>query len=153
VIPGLTAAGLHRLHPSVQRGVAWLLRAQRDDGSFGEDCGSYRDPALIGRGEPTASQTAWGLQGLCSGGEAGSGAAARAARRLVDTQGADGLWRDSRFTGTGFPGDFYLGYHGYAAYFPAAALGRYRRTRPAGGAHRTGRAPVKLTGILSEARV
>ena len=149
VIPGLVASGLHRLHPAVQRGVAWLLSVQRDDGSFGEDCGSYRDPSLRGRGEPTPSQTAWGLQGICAGGEAGSGAAARAARWLVETQGEDGLWRDPRFTGTGFPGDFYLGYHGYAAFFPGAALGRYRRTRPVSGARQGGRAPIKLTGAIT----
>ncbi len=149
VIPGLVASGLHRLHPAVQHGVAWLLTAQRDDGSFGEDCGSYRDPSLRGRGEPTPSQTAWGLQGLCAGGEAGSGAAARAARWLIEEQDQGGLWRDPRFTGTGFPGDFYLGYHGYAAYFPGAALGRYRRTRPVSGARQAGRAPIKLTGAIT----
>jgi squalene-hopene/tetraprenyl-beta-curcumene cyclase len=153
VLPGLVAAGLHRLHPAVQRGVGWLLAAQREDGAFGEDCGSYRDPALRGRGEATASQTAWGLQGLCAGGEAGSGAAARAARWLVEQQGEDGLWRDARFTGTGFPGDFFLLYHGYAAYFPGAALGRYRRTRPAAGRQQAGRAPIKLTGAPPAAGV
>lgn len=143
-IPALVASGLHRLHPAVQRGLHWLLSVQQEDGAFGEDCASYVDPAFRGRGLATASQTAWGLQGLCAAGEAGSAAAARAARWLVDHQGEDGLWQDERFTGTGFPGDFYLRYHGYAAYFPAAALGRYRRSRPVGGARPATGVPVHV---------
>lgn len=143
-IPGLIAAGLHRLHPAVQRGLGWLLAVQQPDGAFGEDCASYRDPAMRGRGLATPSQTAWGLQGLCAAGEAGSAAAARAARWLCEHQGDDGLWHDQRFTGTGFPGDFYIRYHGYAAYFPAAALGRYRRMRPAPGPRPAVGIPVHL---------
>jgi len=76
--------------------------------------------------------------------EARSGAAARAARWLIEAQAEDGLWRDARFTGTGFPRDFYLRYHGYAAYFPAAALGRYRAMRPAVGARKAHGVPMKL---------
>jgi squalene-hopene/tetraprenyl-beta-curcumene cyclase len=149
-IPGLVAGGMHRTHPAVQAGLDFLLSVQHDDGSFGEDCASYDDPALRGRGDATPSQTAWGLQGLCSAGEARSGAAARAARWLLDMQGADGLWRDHRFTGTGFPRDFYLRYHGYAAYFPAAALGRYRRMRPPVGARQATGVPMKLAKALAE---
>jgi squalene-hopene/tetraprenyl-beta-curcumene cyclase len=143
-IPGLIAAGVNRLHPGVQRGVSWLLSVQQDDGAFGEDIASYVDATMRGRGLATPSQTAWGLQGLCSGGEAGSGAAAQAARWLLDQQDDRGLWQDERFTGTGFPGDFYLRYHGYAAYFPAAALGRYRRLRPAAGRRPVIGVPIHL---------
>ena len=143
-IPGLIAGGLHRTHPAVQAGLDWLLSVQREDGSFGEDCATYDDPSLRGRGDATPSQTAWGLQGLCSAGEARSGAAAKAARWLIESQGDDGLWYDPRFTGTGFPRDFYLRYHGYAAYFPAAALGRYRAMRPAVGARQATGVPIKL---------
>jgi len=148
-IPGLVAAGVHRTHPAVQAGLDWLLAVQHDDGSFGEDCASYDDPALRGRGEATPSQTAWGLQGLCSAGEARSGAAAKAARWLIESQRDDGLWFDERFTGTGFPRDFYLRYHGYAAYFPAAALGRYRRMRPTVGARKATGVPMKLVKMES----
>ncbi len=143
-IPGLIAGGVHRTHPAVQAGLDWLLSVQRADGSFGEDCATYDDPALRGHGDPTPSQTAWGLQGLCSAGEARSGAAARAARWLIEQQREDGLWFDERYTGTGFPRDFYLRYHGYAAYFPAAALGRYRQMRPSVGARRATGVPMKL---------
>ena len=36
------------------------------------------------------------------------------------------LWREPRYTATGFPRVFYLRYHGYAKFFPLWALARYR---------------------------
>ena len=46
---------------------------------------------------------------------------------LVETQRADGTWDETWFTGTGFPGDFYINYHLYHLVFPVMALGRYVR--------------------------
>ena len=46
-------------------------------------------------------------------------------RWLVDTQRADGGWDEDLYTGTGFPGDFYINYHLYRLVFPLSALGRY----------------------------
>ncbi|HXF33689.1 MAG TPA: FAD-dependent oxidoreductase, partial [Candidatus Acidoferrales bacterium] len=43
------------------------------------------------------------------------------------SQRADGTWDESHFTGTGFPGHFYLKYHLYQQHFPLTALGRYSR--------------------------
>jgi len=43
---------------------------------------------------------------------------------LVDTQRPDGTWDESRHTGTGFPGDFYINYHLYRLVYPVMALGR-----------------------------
>ena len=43
---------------------------------------------------------------------------------LVETQRPDGGWDEPYFTGTGFPGDFYLNYHLYRDVFPVMALGR-----------------------------
>ena len=37
---------------------------------------------------------------------------------------ADGGWDEPYYTGTGFPGDFYLNYHLYRDVFPVMALGR-----------------------------
>ena len=48
----------------------------------------------------------------------------RAVRWLVETQLPDGGWDEPYFTGTGFPGDFYLNYHLYRDVFPVMALGR-----------------------------
>ena len=36
----------------------------------------------------------------------------------------DGQWEEPQFTGTGFPGDFYIKYHLYRNYWPLMALGR-----------------------------
>jgi squalene-hopene/tetraprenyl-beta-curcumene cyclase len=46
-------------------------------------------------------------------------------RWLVDTQLDDGSWDEPEFTGTGFPGAFYIRYHLYRMVFPVSALGRY----------------------------
>ena len=44
---------------------------------------------------------------------------------LAATQRPDGGWEEDRFTGTGFPGDFYINYHLYRIVWPLSALGRY----------------------------
>jgi squalene-hopene/tetraprenyl-beta-curcumene cyclase len=44
---------------------------------------------------------------------------------LIDHQRVDGSWDEQQFTGTGFPGDFYINYHLYRLVFPVTALGRY----------------------------
>ncbi len=44
---------------------------------------------------------------------------------LVGTQRADGNWDERMYTGTGFPGDFYISYEMYRLVFPLSALGRY----------------------------
>jgi squalene-hopene/tetraprenyl-beta-curcumene cyclase len=44
---------------------------------------------------------------------------------LIDTQTKKGLWDEPWFTAVGFPRVFYLRYHGYSAYVPTWALGRY----------------------------
>ncbi|MED7928416.1 squalene--hopene cyclase [Nonomuraea sp. LP-02] len=124
VVPALVAAGVNPGHSSVRRAVAWLERHQNDDGGWGEDLRSYRDPAWIGRGASTASQTAWALLALLAAGER-SPAVENGVRWLVEHQRPDGNWDEPYFTGTGFPGDFYINYHLYRLVFPISALGRY----------------------------
>ena len=108
----------------MRRGVEWLENVQNPEGGFGEDLRSYRDRSWSGRGVSTASQTAWGLLGLHAGGASRGEAATRAMRWLGETQQANGGWDEPYFTGTGFPGDFYLNYHLYRDIFPVMALGR-----------------------------
>ena len=72
----------------------------------------------------TASQTAWALLGLHAAGAGESPAALSAVEWLVETQQRSGGWDEPHFTGTGFPGDFYLRYHLYRDVFPLMALGR-----------------------------
>jgi squalene-hopene/tetraprenyl-beta-curcumene cyclase len=124
VVPALIRAGVPADHPAVRRAVDWLRSVQNDDGGWGEDMRSYEDPAWVGRGESTASQTAWALLALHAAGLAGDEAARRGVAWLVGRQRADGGWDEPEFTGTGFPGDFYINYHLYRLVFPISALGR-----------------------------
>ena len=126
-MPALVEAGLPPSHVAVRRAVAWLERIQNADGGWGEDLRSYDDPTWRGRGESTASQTAWALLALHAAGEEEGDAARRGVDYLVATQTADGTWDEPWFTGTGFPGDFYINYHLYRLVFPIQALGRLVR--------------------------
>ena len=125
VVPALIAAGVRPSKPVIRRAVAWLENHQNPDGGWGEDLRSYDDPALAGRGESTASQTAWALLALLAAGEHRGAAAERGIRWLAQTQRADGSWDQPQYTGTGFPGDVYINYHLYRLAFPISALGRY----------------------------
>jgi squalene-hopene/tetraprenyl-beta-curcumene cyclase len=120
----LRSAGIDRDHTTMRRGAEWLIAHQNADGGWGEDCRSYVDADWIGRGQSTASQTAWALLGLHAGGDGASDAVCRGVRWLIDTQLPHGGWDEPHFTGTGFPGDFYINYHLYRLVFPVMALGR-----------------------------
>jgi squalene-hopene/tetraprenyl-beta-curcumene cyclase len=134
VVPALIAAGVLPGKPAIRRAVDWLVDHQNADGGWGEDLRSYTDRSWAGRGTSTASQTAWALLALLAVGEGGADRAdggpvahsvARGIRWLADTQRPDGTWDEPQFTGTGFPGDFYINYHLYRLVFPVSALGRY----------------------------
>ena len=107
------------------RAVNWLRSVQKADGSFGESLLSYDVPSTKGQGTSTASQTAWGLIGLLASAGTEDPAVTRAVAYLVHRQQADGSWSEPEFTGTGFPGVFYLKYHLYRNSFPVYALARY----------------------------
>ncbi|GAA2823856.1 squalene--hopene cyclase [Kribbella solani] len=126
VVPALVAVGMPADDPVIQRAVRWVEAHQNDDGGWGEDLRSYVDPAWVGRGDSTPSQTAWALLTLLAA-EADGVAVQRGLAYLVETQRPDGGWDEHRYTGTGFPGDFYIGYHLYRIVFPIWALGRYLR--------------------------
>src|SRR2546422_4097117 len=120
-VPALVDAGLSPGHPAIRRAVAWLERVQNDDGGWGEDLRSYDDPAWRGRGESTASQTAWALLALHAAAERGE-RVERGLHWLAKTQRHDGNWDEPWYTGVGFPGDFYINYHLYRLVFPVMAL-------------------------------
>ncbi len=147
VVPALVAAGVDPRSPEIRAAVRWLEAHQNPDGGWGEDLRSYRDPSWIGQGESTASQTAWALLALLAA-EEDSTAVDRGIRWLTQTQRDDGGWDEEFFTGTGFPGDFYINYHLYRLVFPIWALGRYLRresahaTRAGAGTDRHERGPT-----------
>jgi squalene-hopene/tetraprenyl-beta-curcumene cyclase len=123
VVPALVGAGLDAEHAAIRRAVQWLREHQNEDGGWGEDPRSYDDAQWIGRGDSTASQTAWALLALHAAGERGE-AMQRGIQWLADTQRADGSWDEPQYTGTGFPSDYYINYHLYRLAFPIMALGR-----------------------------
>jgi squalene-hopene/tetraprenyl-beta-curcumene cyclase len=124
VVPALIAAGIERTHPAITRAVSWLEQHQNADGGWGEDLRSYKDPEWRGRGASTASQTAWALLALLAV-DPHTEAVAGGIGWLVDNQRGDGGWDEDLYTGTGFPGDFYINYEMYRIVFPVSALGRY----------------------------
>jgi squalene-hopene/tetraprenyl-beta-curcumene cyclase len=125
VVPALVAAGLGADDPAIRRAIEWLQQHQRADGGWGEDLRSYTDDSFRGKGPSTASQTGWALLALLAAGEQASGTARAGVDYLVASQREDGNWDEPWFTGTGFPGYFYINYHLYRLVFPIMALGRY----------------------------
>lgn len=128
-LQALDAVGGH--DAAAKKALGWLKSVQNEDGGWGEDLRSYRDPgAWAGRGASTASQTGWALMALLAAGERDSRAVQRGVEWLVATQREDGTWDEPQFTGTGFPWDFSINYHLYRQVFPLTALGRYLHGEP-----------------------
>ncbi len=125
-VPALVAAGVAVEDERVEAAVRWLEAVQNTDGGWGEDLRSYVDASWRGRGASTPSQTAWALLARIAARDFGE-ATRRGVTWLVEHQRADGSWDEPYFTGTGFPGDFYINYHLYRLVFPVMALGRYVR--------------------------
>ncbi len=141
---GPIRCGVSREEAWIQRAGAWIRSIQKPDGSFGETANSYIDRNLMGTGPSTASQTAWAamiLQEIYGADDPGLLRALEwlAKTQLSAAQASDprsnpdgdppGSWRETEFTGTGFPKVFYLRYHLYRLYFPLMALGRWAATR------------------------
>jgi squalene-hopene/tetraprenyl-beta-curcumene cyclase len=120
----LGALGFDSGDDRVALATQWLRRCQNDDGGWGESCLSYTDPSWRGTGPSTASQTAWAVLGLLTVSNPSDASIRAGLTWLLDRQSADGTWLEPHFTGTGFPGDFYIKYHEYRNYFPLLALAR-----------------------------
>ena len=98
---------------------------QNADGGWGEDLRSYAIRAGSAAASRPPSQTAWALLALLAARRARAGGRPRRRAGSSETQRPDGTWDEPWFTGTGFPGDFYINYHLYRLVFPVIALGRY----------------------------
>ncbi|MBI4226706.1 MAG: squalene--hopene cyclase, partial [Candidatus Omnitrophica bacterium] len=129
---GLKAVGESLDQPRYQQTGDWLAAHQNADGGWGETIATYDDPSRRGQGTSTAAQTAWAVMALAALGRASAQAARRGVEYLLRTQPADGAWVDGPWTGTGFPGVFYLRYHLYSVYFPLLALSEVRQARGSG---------------------
>jgi squalene-hopene/tetraprenyl-beta-curcumene cyclase len=123
---GLAACGEDPKGAAIRRAAAWLTSHQHQDGGWGETCETYSNPSSRGVGPGTPSQTAWALIGLIAAGDWDTPAVQNGIQYLLSCQQQDGGWEESEFTGTGFPGLFYLRYDYYRIYFPLMALARYR---------------------------
>ena len=135
VLTGLAAIGWDMGDERIGRATSWLMSVQHPEGGFGESPESYVRREFVPLNANVPSQTAWALMGLVAGGAASSEAARQAARFLLKNRNPLGSWDEEQYTGTGFPGHFYLRYHGYRHFFPLLALARYRNQiqRPAAG--------------------
>ena len=131
-LPALVAAGEKPDSELLRRARGWLESVQNADGGWGEDLRSYRDPTFRGVGDSTPSQTGWALLALLAAGPQ-SAALERGVDFLVRSQGEDGGWEEPQYTGTGFPGDFYIRYEMYRLVFPLMALGRFVALAREGG--------------------
>jgi squalene-hopene/tetraprenyl-beta-curcumene cyclase len=124
---GLKCVGVDLSKDRFLAGARWLQAIQNSDGGWGELPRSYEDPAFKGRGPSTPSQTAWALMALMAIGDYESPSVLRGIEYLLEMQRDEGSWKDEYWTGTGFPGVFYLRYHLYATYFPLLALGLFKQ--------------------------
>ncbi|MFH1654236.1 MAG: squalene--hopene cyclase, partial [Pseudomonadota bacterium] len=111
----------------VKRAVTWLKSAQLQDGGWGESPESYKEKKFVSLKRSTASQTAWALMGLNAGAKDETKVIQRGVDFLLNTRRkTDGGWDERDYTGTGFPGHFYIRYHGYRHYFPLLALAKVK---------------------------
>lgn len=126
VLTGLAAFSENPLPQATPKALDWLLSIQNPDGGFSESPQSYLTKKYHPYPKGVPSQTAWAVMGLMAGGQAKSKAVEQGIQFLID-RCEGGLWPEEYFTGTGFPGHFYIRYHGYRYYFPLLALARYQK--------------------------
>ncbi|MBL7686298.1 MAG: squalene--hopene cyclase [Deltaproteobacteria bacterium] len=129
VLQGLIAMRLSPQHPAISKAVQFIKSVQNSDGGWSESCESYVQKKHVPLPYSTASQTAWALMGLIAAGERDSVEVKKGIEFLLASQKIDGSWDEEAYTGTGFPGHFYIRYHGYRHYFPLMALGKFHHSK------------------------
>ncbi|MBI2342016.1 MAG: squalene--hopene cyclase, partial [Deltaproteobacteria bacterium] len=122
----------------IKKAVKWLKSIQHEDGGWSESPDTYKECAYIpypngSKPKGVPSQTAWTLMGLIAANSViarssdkyrDDEAISRGVEFLARNQKIDGTWDEKEFTGTGFPGHFYIRYHGYRHFFPLLALAK-----------------------------
>ena len=123
VLRGLRAIGENMTQDWILRGRDWLESCQNDDGGWGETCATYENSVLKGKGESTASQTAWALMGICACGDLDRPSVQRGLRYLlVDTTARWRLGRAANYRDR-FPAGLLSEVRHVPAKFPAARAG------------------------------
>ncbi len=126
VLQGLAQMNIPNNDARIQKAVKWMKSVQNEDGGWSESCESYHLKKHVALPYSTASQTAWAILGLIAAGEGESEEVHRGIEYLLSTQLASGGWNELAHTGTGFPGHFYIRYHGYRHYFPLLAISKFK---------------------------
>ena len=125
----LNAVGEDMQADYIRKSVAWLKSRQRDDGGWGEDGATYWEERRAEEKTSTPSQTAWALLGLMAAGEVDEPCVDKGITHLNNAPREGAKWDEEAYTAVGFPRVFYLRYHGYSAFFPTWALGRYAKLK------------------------
>ncbi|CAF0782351.1 unnamed protein product [Brachionus calyciflorus] len=112
------------------KSIDWLISCQNQDGGFGESTQSYVNSEWIGRGQSTASQTAWAILALLEA-ERHNYSTKGSLEKAVDYLLKIFSWNDERWfdissVGTGHRRLLYMQYPVYSIAWPLIALGRYR---------------------------
>lgn len=104
VLPALAAVGEDMGSVYVRRAGRWFADHQNTDGGWGESCASYMDLEQIGKGQSTASQTAWALIGLLALKSSEFYPVIREGINYLLRIQHGGRWEERFYTGTGCPG-------------------------------------------------
>jgi squalene-hopene/tetraprenyl-beta-curcumene cyclase len=124
VVMGLARVRADLSEPWVRRAVEFLLARQNPDGGWGEQAGSYSDPALAGVGPSMPPLTGLVLTALVDAGERSSDAVSRGAAYLLASQRPDGTWPHADWLQANVPPDTFYILAEAARHYPVEALGR-----------------------------
>jgi squalene cyclase len=128
VVRGLAAVGAPLKVDWIQKAVAFLLYHQNEDGGWGEDVVSYREPARAGQGASTPGLTGLVLSALLEVDHEGP-AVEKAVSYLLREQRPDGGWPNGTMLHTLVPPTLFYILPGAELQQPLEALGIYLAAR------------------------